>query len=524
MPHPRQTPRSLAVSCVVAAALLVAGCSSAELAISDYEYDDENANGDGAEGPANSGSDGEGDGDGDGDGDGEGEGAVPEGSEDPAPEFQQCSSELEQLIVYDLEDAQAELAATLVRESVLAGPGEVPDIPLGVQPFFNAFEFNYPPAVGSELEISGELWKLPMVNPEAAPRYRLQYAIRAPQMLAEQRLPVDLAIVVDLGPSMTGEPLVLVEEALAAIEAALVPGDRVTLIGAAEEPELILPSVVIENFGLTPLTGLLDEEPAPTGNVGAALGAAYETIGNDWDGQGQPRVLLISNGHFVVDDALVGLVDDNAADSHYLVSLALGDPTLIADGSLRQLAEKGQGSLLYERDAEALWVDFQQRFTAHMIAVATELEMNLSLPPGLTIRERDPLIAPQQVPDGPELAMLGANDMLVVHHELESCAELDPDATIRVELEWNDPLTNETKLSVWEQPVGELGFGSMDTRKGAAVVAYARALRGYRDGKPPSESFGAVLDAISLITEALEAQPEDPDLVEMSQVLGKLEG
>ena len=93
-----------------------------------------------------------------------------------------------------------------------------------------------------------------------------------------------------------------------------------------------------------------------------------------------------------------------------------------------------------------------------------------------------------------------------------------------VEIEWNDPSTHEAKLTVWDKPVAALGVGTMDTRKGAAVVAYARALRGYRDGKSVSESYGAVLDAISLIAEALQAQPEDPDLLEMSQVLGKLEG
>jgi hypothetical protein len=72
-------------------------------------------------------------------------------------------------------------------------------------------------------------------------------------------------------------------------------------------------------------------------------------------------------------------------------------------------------------------------------------------------------------------------------------------------------------------PSNALGYGSMNTRKGAATVAYVRALRGYRDDAR-YESYGDVLDAISLIAEALEAQPEDPDLVEMSQVLGKLSG
>src|SRR5690606_982407 len=176
-------------------------------------------------------------------------------------------------------------------------------------------------------QISGELWKPPMVNADAPSRYRLQFAIRGPKVHPAARGPVDLAIVVDLGPSMAGEPLELAEEALAALEAALVPGDRVTLIAAAEMPWVIGESTMIENFGLTPLTGLLGEqEPASMGDVAGGLALAYDTIETAWDGQGQARVLLISNGNFAHDDALVALVEDHANNGHYLVSLGLGAP------------------------------------------------------------------------------------------------------------------------------------------------------------------------------------------------------
>jgi hypothetical protein len=520
---PRQSPRPLVAFAVLA--LLSSGCSSAELAGNDSGQGFEAAGGDG---------------DGDGDGDTETgptgneaseesdtgetgeEDPMPEGIDDPGLELGSCDPEVEQVITHDLEEAQAEAAAVLVREHVLNGPGEVPNIPLSPQPFLNHFEFNYPPVEGTELQIAGELWKPPMVNADAPPRYRLQYALRGPAMSAEQRTPLDLVIVVDLGPAMAGEPLDLATEALAVIETALVPGDRVTLIGAAAEPELLGTSTIVDGIGIGLLTGALDvQDPAAVGNVGAALELAYETVTPYWEGQGQPRVLLISNGHFPFDDELVQLVEDHAVDGRHLVALGLGAPEDFAEASLRQLAAEGRGPLLYQRTADELWTDFQQRFTEHMVAVAIDVEVTLSLPPGLAIRERDQLAAKL---GAPELALLGPNDAIVFHHELEACAELDPNALVRVEVEWTDPATNEAKLTVWEQPFGQLGYGTWATRKGAATVAYARALRGYRDGQPPTESFAAVLDAISLIAECLEEQPEDPDLVEMSQVLGKLEG
>jgi hypothetical protein len=522
-------PRSWAVPTPAMIALglvLATGCSNVEddangLAAGEGGQTTGTNSGDPTGGTTGSSGDSTDEGPGDGDGDDEGAGEI----EDPRVPLGECDSDRAWTLAYNLEDAQAEFAPALVREQVLAGAGLVPAIPLGTQPFLNHFRFNYPAVVGPKLDVSGELWKPPMANAEASVRYRLQYAVRGPAVLAEQRPPVDLAIVVDLGPSMAGEPLALAEEALAAIEASLVPGDRVTLIAAGEQPLVLTEGALIANFGATPLSGLLDGLlaglPAEPASIDAALALAYATLTPAWDEQGQPRVLLISNGHFEVDDAMIANVDAQGVDGRYLVTVGLGEPSLVAPESLRRLAAVGRGPLLYDRGAEQIWIDLQARFTAHMIAAATELQVTLELPAGLAIRDRDGLLG---AAGEPRLGLLGANDSLVIHHELEACAELASDAVIRVTVDWLDPSTGEAHQTVWDQPIESLGFGSMNTRKGAAAVAYVRALRGYRDGSSAGQHYGAVLDAISLIAAALETQPEDPDLVEMSQVLGKLEG
>lgn len=520
MPRPRQTSRSLAAFTIL---LALSGCSSAEFAGNEFDQSDDDAgdgDGDGGStghsGNENSGSD-----TGDGDGDSGEEGTEPSGIDDLGLELGSCDPAIDHSVTYHLADAQAEASAVLVRESVLAGVGQVPPIPLTSQPFFNHFHFNYPPVEGPELEIVGELWKPPQANADALPRFRLQLAIRGPQMSAEQRTPLDLAIVVDCGPGMAGEPWALAEEALAAIEAALIPGDRVTLIGAGEQPQVLTASMLVDDSESPLLTGLLAAQSlAGVADVASALAFAYETITPQWEGQGQPRVLLISNGHFQLDDALINLVEDHADDGHYLVALGLGAPEMLAESPLRVLASEGRGPVLYDRTVEQLWSDLNDRFTEHMVAVATDLEVTLSLPPGLGIRDRDHLTAKA---GAPELALLGPDDTIVFHHELEACTELDPNALLRFEVAWTDPVSKASKLTVWEQPVSKLGYGSMNTRKGAATVAYVRALRAYRDDAR-YEGYADVLDAISLIAEALEAKPEDPDLVEMSQVLGKLAG
>jgi hypothetical protein len=506
-------------------ALSSAGCSfagdaSIELAGSTGSLGNGgDGDGDGDDGPATSTDEGETDGTDT--GDPSDPSATETSPEDPEFAPDMCDTQAEHAITYSLEQAQVEAAAELVSTSVLAGDGHVPAIPLGPRPFLNHFEFDYPSADGWDPQISGELWQSSMINIDAPRRYHLQYAVRGPLMEPALRLPVDLAIVVDLGPAMSGDPLSLAEEALAAVEASLLPGDRVTLIGAGESP-ILLASVKVEAAGLTPLTGLLDQQDAAAlSDVGAALELAYAEVTPAWEGQGQTRVLLISNGQFLAADTLATHVADQAADDCYLVTVGVGDPKQFDDARISELAQVGRGAMLFAPDAEQLWLDLHQDFSANLLAAATDLEVTLVLPPGLTLRQRATSneITP---PDDPGLGILAPNDALVFHHELEACGDLASDAVLRVHIEWTDPLAEVAKQAVWDQPVSALGQASYNGQKGAATVAYARALRSFRDGLAPSENYGVLLDAISQISNALEAKPDDLDLIEMSSVIAAL--
>lgn len=445
------------------------------------------------------------------------------GPEDPDLDVELCDPDSPQVLAYGLEQANAHAEPVLVRESVLDGSGLVPPIPLSARPFLNHFDFSYPPSATWDPQISGELWQSPIGNVDAPARYRLQYAIRGPQMHASERLPVDLAIVVDLGALMAGEPLALAEEALAALEAALVPGDRVSLIAARTQPTL-LGTTVVDDFGLSPLSAYgeltTEAQPGVIADVEAALDLAYETISPYWEGQGQPRVLLISNGHFDTNAELLTKIEAQAGAGRYLLSVGVGEPEQFDGSGMAKLAREGRGAMLYARNPDELWIELEQDFTAHLVACAIDLEVTMTLPPGLGVRERDPYIGEKL---DPKLAVLGPNHALVFHHELEACTELPVDAVIRVEMEWTDPVAGEAKQTVWEQPVSALSEVSLSGQKGAATVAYARALRALRDGGP-AESYGIVLDAISLISEALAALPEDQELIEMSAVISKLTG
>ena len=58
----------------------------------------------------------------------------------------------------------------------------------------------------------------------------------------------------------------------------------------------------------------------------------------------------------------------------------------------RRLAREGRGSMLFARTPDELWLELEQDFAAHIVACATDVEVTLTLPPGLGVRERDPYI------------------------------------------------------------------------------------------------------------------------------------
>lgn len=442
---------------------------------------------------------------------------------DPGLAAAACDPLQDQIITYDLAEAHAEIAPELVRESVMTSV-IVPQIPLSPRPFLNHFQFVHPAAVDSTLAVTGELWKPQATLEIESPRYQLQFAVTGPAMADDQRPLIDLAIIVDIGPSMAGLPLELADEALAALSGSLRNGDRITLISAGDQA-VLLGSTIIE-AGVEPsLPSMLAEvPPASTAAIGEALELAYTQLGElDALPEAQPRVMLISAGHFVADLAMIELVDGQAEFGVPLTSVGVGAPDQFAEASLRLLAGVGKGASLYAASADALWLGLDEQFTAKMITSASDVDVSLILPPGLAISERDPSWG-GSVSSELELASLGPNDSLVFQHELVACAELDLEAAIRVAVQWNEPGLAETQELIWELPIIELGGGATLTRKGAAVLAYTNALIAYRDNLDPGARYGALLDALGHITDALESMPEDADLIEMSEVLAKLEG
>lgn len=444
-----------------------------------------------------------------------------EGLADPHLLTPTCDPARGHAIGFDLGEAGFEHAPELVREAVMSG-APVPAIPLSPRPFFNHYAFEHAPALEGALAVEGELWKPQAMLNEASPHYQLHFAVSGPLLSDAQRPPLDLVVVGDLGPTMAGLPLELADHAIGTLLAALRPGDRITLIGAGDEAELLGTTLVMQGDAPT-LPSMLAEVPASSSNLDPALELAYDTLAELEPLAGaQAGVVVLSAGHFVADAITLERVDAESELGVALLTLGVGPSDLFIESSMRSLALAGHGVSLFAANPEQIDLDLGVRLTSKLVASAYDVSVELELPAGLAIDSNDPNWG-DTLP-ALQLGRLGPNDSLVFQHQLESCGELAPDAVIRVELGWREPGKDEAQSKVWELPLDELGYGTMATRKGMAVLAYTRALVAYRDMISADARYGALLDALSQISGALEAMPEDPDLIEMSEVLAKLEG
>ena len=117
---------------------------------------------------------------------------------------------------------------------------------------------------------------------------------------------------------------------------------------------------------------------------------------------------------------------------------------------------------------------------------------------------------------------LAPNDAMVFHQVIETCApeQFDPNTSFTVVAQWKDAVTFEPRETQVSLQLGEvLAAESAMLKKGAAVFAYAEALKAVRDGKSAKERIDA---ASAALTRAEAALPGDADLAEIRHILEAL--
>lgn len=423
------------------------------------------------------------------------------------------------------DDSNSMSSPVQARASVLGSFGSLTYVALRTWEFLNYYTFAYPAAEPGSVVVTPSL----LVEEGAAPGdYVLQIGVSSEHIDEAERAPLNLTFVLDTSGSMSGQPIDLSREVCRTIASQLREGDVVSMVTWNTENAVVLSGHAVSGPDDPDLVAAIDGMEAGGGtDLHAGLVAGYELASAAHEPGVLSRVILISDGGAntgVTDiDVIAGNAGANDEDGIYMVGVGVGDPNTYNDALMDDVTDAGKGASVFVAEpADAVRV-FDDAFLSTLAVAARDVQVQLDLPPGFEIvrfsgeeYSSDPAeVEPQH---------LAPNDAMVFHQQIHTCApELVADDTeITVTARFKDAITFEQREVSRTATFAELLAGDPAlARKGAAVFAYAEALKVARDGTPEDRA-AAVTGALASVALAEAALPDDADLAEIRRVLEAL--
>jgi Ca-activated chloride channel family protein len=202
-----------------------------------------------------------------------------------------------------------------------------------------------------------------------------------------ERPPLNLVIAVDLSGSMSGEPIDRVRNGLLRMRDSLEPEDRITLVGFADEAEVIVEYVAGDSVELATAIGSL-LQPTGSTNIYAGVREAFEMVDAHAQAGWQNRVLLVSDGLATVgitsDEKIEGLAAAWSELGYGLTTIGLGSDFDVE--LMRTLAEVGSGSFYYIEDYAAVEEVFEEEVQAFIVPLAEQVAIDATVFEGYDLR------------------------------------------------------------------------------------------------------------------------------------------
>ncbi len=215
----------------------------------------------------------------------------------------------------------------------------------------------------------------------------LMVEARPETLVAEERSPMHLCVVIDRSSSMTGRPLSLVGRAVQILSARLQAGDYLALILFDETAEEVLPMTRLDGSDLEGLEEWIG--PIRVGQ-GTDLEGALVLAARSFEGQyvrgAQRRVLLISDGFPSQGATQIGqfrnlghrLMEDQGVS---ISTVAMGEEANHA--ILESLVGPGSGNFYAVHDSGGLAGALAAELDAARSAIAMSAELYVEVGPGL---------------------------------------------------------------------------------------------------------------------------------------------
>ena len=195
---------------------------------------------------------------------------------------------------------------------------------------------------------------------------------------------LNLSIVIDRSGSMQGRPLSEAKRSATFMIDSLTPKDRVSIVAYDDNVQVMAPSQQVDNKGRLKAVVALIQTAGSTNLHGGWLKGAEEVAAHLNPGS-VSRVLMLSDGC-----ANTGIVDTDAiaAQCSELGNVGVSTSTYGLGNAFNEdlmtaMAHSGRGNSYYSDRAESLLERFQEEFSLLSSLCARDVQLQLSLSPGV---------------------------------------------------------------------------------------------------------------------------------------------
>ena len=212
----------------------------------------------------------------------------------------------------------------------------------------------------------------------------VRIALKGKEVDMKDRPPANLVFLLDVSGSMADEnKLPLLKRSFKLLVDSLHQRDRVSIVVYAGASGMVLPATSGDKK--TQIMGALDRlEAGGSTNGGSGIQLAYKVAKENFKKGGINRVILATDGDFNVGTTsrseLIRMIADKAKEGTFLTVLGLGMGNL-KDGTLEQLANKGNGNYAYiDSDREANKI-FVEQLAANLVTIAKDVKIQVEFNP-----------------------------------------------------------------------------------------------------------------------------------------------
>ena len=250
-----------------------------------------------------------------------------------------------------------------------------------IEEMINYFDYGYSdPDDEHPFRISTEMTDCPWDRSHRLVRIGLQ----GRHVAAEVMPPTNLTFLIDVSGSMSSpDKLPLLQRSLRVLVERLRPEDNVAIVVYAGAAGAVLP--MTSGAKKTDILAAIDRLSAGGSTAGGAgIELAYKIALDDFNGEGNNRVVLATDGDFNVgvssETDLVALIEEKRKHGVFLTVLGFGTGNY-QDAKMEQLADKGNGNYAYiDNIAEAEKV-FVAEMGATLLTIAKDVKIQVVFAP-----------------------------------------------------------------------------------------------------------------------------------------------